>query len=283
VGSAVPDRPVADDRGDRTDAIGERRRAGLQDHRRLDLVEFAVAHRGDGVPARTRGDPGRLELLPAPRPQDDVRRAAHDLAGVLEDALPGKRFGRALGEDIVAPGNAHQLGDPADAGDRRVVPLLEIDFRPARQPRGGVGNAIQAALQVVGVGGGAFVRAHQCTEPADVVEDAVDAAVVADPHLDTVADELGGDVGLDVGKADHEVRLELEDLADLRAGEGADLRLLLAGDRRPYGEAADADDAVLLAEGVQGFGRLLGQADDAPRSGHGYSIRLDQTPATSLS
>ena len=53
---------------------------------------------------------------------------------------------------------------------------------------------------------------------------------------------------------------QLEDLVDLRAGERADLRLLAARDRRAHGEAADADDAVLLAERVQ---RLR----SAPRSG----------------
>ena len=58
-----------------------------------------------------------------------------------------------------------------------------------------------------------------------------------------------------------------EDLVDLRAGEGADLRLLRARPRRPHGEAGDADDAVLLAERVQHLGRLFGQADDAPRAG----------------
>jgi hypothetical protein len=30
-------------------------------------------------------------------------------------------------------------------------------------------------------------------------------------------DQRGGDVGLDVGEADHEVGLQLQDLADLRA------------------------------------------------------------------
>ena len=84
----------------------------------------------------------------------------------------------------------------------------------------------------------------QRTEPTDVIEDAVDAAVVADPDFHALLDQLRGDVGLDVGEPDHEIRLELQDLADLRAGERADLRLFPARDRRPHGEPADADDAV---------------------------------------
>src|SRR3546814_7709504 len=74
------------------------------------------------------------------------------------------------------------------------------------------------------------------------------------------------------------------DLADLRAGEGADLGLFLARPRRAHGEAADADDPVLLAERVQHLGGLLGQADDALRADgprHGYSIRFVHVPATS--
>ena len=67
--------------------------------------------------------------------------------------------------------------------------------------------------------------------------------------------------------------LQLEDLVDLRAGEGADLRFFAARVRRAHGEAGDADDAIGLAQCVQDFGRLLGQADDAPRTTHGYSIR----------
>jgi hypothetical protein len=45
-----------------------------------------------------------------------------------------------------------------------------------------------------------------------------------------VADQFVGDIGLDVGEADREVGLQFEDLADLRAGERADLGLLLARD-----------------------------------------------------
>ena len=45
------------------------------------------------------------------------------------------------------------------------------------------------------------------TEPAHVAEDALDAAVVADPHLDAALDQRLCDVGLDVGEADREVRV----------------------------------------------------------------------------
>src|SRR5690606_9233508 len=77
--------------------------------------------------------------------------------------------------------------------------------------------------------------------------------------------QFGGDAGLDAGEAHHEIRPQGEDRVDLRAGERADLRLLAPRARRTDGEAADADDPVLLAERVQDLGRLLGEADDAAR------------------
>jgi len=156
--------------------------------------------------------------------------------------------------------------DPLDAADRRIVPFLEIHRGPARQRRGFAPDVIEAAAQRIGIGDRAFAGADQRAEAADVVEDAVDAAVVADPDLDAVPDQFGGDLRLDIGETDDEVRLELEDLADLGAGERADLRLLPARDRGTHGEAADADDAVLLAERIERFGRLLGEADDAART-----------------
>src|SRR5690606_36352993 len=278
----------ADDAGDFAHAIGERGGAGLQDDRRLHLVQLAVAHRRNRVPAGAGGDLVGAEFLPAPGTEDDVGRAAHDLAGVFQDPRLRERLQRALREDVVAAGDADELGDPADSGDRRLVPFLEVDPGPARQRRGLRRDLVEAALQLVRIGIGARRGAHQRAEPAHVVDDAVDAAVVADPDLDPTPHELGGDVGLDVGEADDEIRFELQDLADLRAGERTDLGLLAPRPRRAHREAADADDAILLAERVQDLGRLLGEADDPARTvprgrSHGYSIRLDQRAATSRS
>src|SRR5207342_1854389 len=162
--------------------------------------------------------------------------------------------------------DADQLGDPADAGNHRLVPFLEIDLRPAPQRGRFALDRREARLQAFSVGIRLVASPDECAEAADVVEDPVDAAMVADPHLDAVPNQFGGDVGLDVGKTHNEVRLQLQDLADLRRGEGADLRLLPACDRRAHGEAADADDAMLLAQRVQHFRGLLGEADDALRS-----------------
>ena len=55
-----------------------------------------------------------------------------------------------------------------------------------------------------------------------------------------------------------------------RAWMNADTRGFWPRLGRPHRVAGDADDAVACAEQVERLGRLLGQADDAPRIGiHG--------------
>ena len=49
-----------------------------------------------------------------------------------------------------------------------------------------------------------------------------------------------------------------------RVQEARDARFL-AGLRRSHGVAGHADDAIALAEQVQGLGRFLGEADDTTR------------------
>ena len=39
--------------------------------------------------------------------------------------------------------------------------------------------------------------------------------MIADPHLDPVRDQLAGDVGLQIGEADRQVRLQRQDFAVL--------------------------------------------------------------------
>src|SRR4029077_14973260 len=58
--------PLLDDLLDGVHAIGERGGSRLQDDRGLDLAQVARAHGWDLVPARSRGDTLRAELLAAP-------------------------------------------------------------------------------------------------------------------------------------------------------------------------------------------------------------------------
>jgi hypothetical protein len=93
-------------------------------------------------------------------------------------------------------------------------------------------------------------------------------------NFDAVADQLGGDVGLQVGKCEHQIRLQIQNLVDLRRGECDHLGFLPPCLGRADGIAADADDAVLLAEQVERLDGLLGETDDALRNGHSVAARL---------
>ena len=243
--------------------VGQCRRAGLQDQRRFDLVQLTVAHRRHAGPAGACGHPLGSKLLAAPRADDQVGRGGDHLLQVGDDAVAAQRRSRPLWKDVVATGHADQFADPADRADRRLVPFLEIHPGPARQRSGCEAHRFHMGGQAVGVGRGLVGHAHQRAQPPHIAEDAVDRAVVADPHLDAGADQRGGDVGLHVGKPDRQVGLQGQDLVDLGAGEGADARFLVAGLGRPHGKSGDADDAVLLAQRVEHLGGFFGQADDA--------------------
>ena len=66
-------------------------------------------------------------------PVDDVGRAVDDIGRIGKDAVFRQRFLRALGEHVVAAGDADQLADPANACDQRFVPFFEVDARAAAQ------------------------------------------------------------------------------------------------------------------------------------------------------
>ena len=74
--------------------------------------------------------------------------------------------------------------------------------------------------------------------------------------------EVGDDVGLKIGEGEHQIRLQRQDLWNVRGDEGRHPRLLAAHLRRPHRIAGDADDAVLLAEQIQRLDGLFGEADD---------------------
>ena len=89
--------------------------------------------------------------------------------------------------------------------------------------------------------------------------------MIADPHLDAFLDQRLRDVGLNIRKADHEIRLEIQNAVDLGAGEGRDPRFLAARLLGAHGEAGNADDPILLTECVKHLCRLFGQANDSGR------------------
>ena len=170
---------------------------------------------------------------------------------------------RNSGKAVLSPGELDQLGHPANPRDQGIVPLLEVDARAAGERRGPLGNPVEPGLQFGHQRLALLGTAHQPRDRPHGAQDLRHRAVVEDVHLDTGTDQFGGDVGLDVGEAEDQVRFQREDPVDLRRCERRDLGLLLARTRGAHGKTGDADDARVLAQAVEDLGRFLGQADDA--------------------
>src|SRR5207302_3163896 len=124
----TPPSPAGKDGVNAAHAVGERRRAGLQDLGGLDLVQLAVAHGRYGVPARPRRDALGAELLAAPGTQDHVGALLPHRAGIRDHATARGVGKRKLCKNVFAAGDADELAHPADGADHRLVPFLEIDF-----------------------------------------------------------------------------------------------------------------------------------------------------------
>src|SRR3984957_5409973 len=183
-------------------------------------MQLAVANRGRRLPAGTSRDDIRPEALAAPRPENDVRGTANDLAGIFQNAVFAERAERSLGEHIIAAGNADQLAHPPDARDEGLVPLLEIHPRAAGPQSGGLTHPFDVPLQFERVALSLGSGADHGAQAAHVTEDSLDSTMIADPDLDPLFDQCVCDLGLDIGEADDEIRPQLENAIDLGAGEG---------------------------------------------------------------
>ena len=100
---------------------------------------------------------------------------------------------------------------------------------------------------------------------ADHRENAGNVALVEDVYRDACANQFSDDVGLQVGKGENEIGLEIQYLWDIGGDEGGDARLLTPDLRWPHGVAGNTDDPVLLAQQVKRLDRFLGQANNAAR------------------
>src|SRR5262249_46432790 len=159
--------------------------------------------------------------------------------------------------------NLDELGDPSDPGYHRLVPLFEIEPGVALERGGALARLHESLLEAGHERRGLASRAGPGAQRAGHGEDGGDVALVEGMYRDVGADQLGGDVGLQVGEGENEVGLEREDFFKVGGGEGGNPRLFTAHPRRPHRVAGHADDAPLLAEEIKRLHGLLGEADDA--------------------
>ncbi len=193
--------------------------------------------------------------------------AAITASGVTIRSLAFLRVDRC-GEDIDAAGGLHEFRHPADAGNHRLVPFLEIDPRPARHLRAPGAGGVHARGQRRGERVRFLRRTDQRTESADHGEDAGKVALVEGMHRDIGADQVGDDIGLQIGEGEHQIGFERQDLRHVGGDEGRNPRLLAPHLRWPHRVARHADDAILLAEQIKRLDGFFGEADDSGRREH---------------
>ncbi len=180
------------------------------------------------------------------------------------DAVLGVLALRQFREHLDAAGDLDQLRHPADAGDHRLVPFLEIDARAARQLRGALARLRRAALPASRASASALRGAPTSAPSVRIIARMpatsrwlkactatlrrISSAAMSACRSEKVRTRSGSSA-----------RIFSKSARD----EGGDARLLLAHPRRPHRIARDADDAALLAEKIERLDGLLGQADDA--------------------
>jgi len=101
---------------------------------RVDLISRSqpVATAGTWAKPGAGGDLGWDEFLAAPRANNDVGPGGNHV-GCRNDAVLCAFAAGQLRKHLDAAGGRNQLRHPADAGNHRIVPFLEIDRRPVRQ------------------------------------------------------------------------------------------------------------------------------------------------------
>ena len=79
---------------------------------------------------------------------------------------------------------------------------------------------------------------------------------------DAGANQFGCDIGLQVGKREHQIRLERHDFRYVRRDKRGHPGLFAADPWRSHRIAGDADDAILLTEQIQRLDGLFGETYD---------------------
>ena len=160
--------------------------------------------------------------------RDDLLRRHRTLGRFLFRAL--------VLEDVVAAGALDQFRDPADAGDERLGPFLEVNVRPL------VAVEIdrrEVALHLRDDLLRAFGVPHELAEMADGLVNFPQAARVHGQDIHAGLDQVGRELVLHVGRGDDEVRLEAEDRLEIAGTETAYARLFL----RALRQAIEGGDA----------------------------------------
>ena len=207
--------------------VGERRRPRLQDVGRLDLEAAGrPCTAGTVLPSRPRRDVLGPELLAAPGAEHHVRFAPHDLvstsAMILSLAACDRR---PLGKTCLRRRRCRSARHPADAADHAARPTPRNrrgacwqNLSPPRSPRAGPSRDAAPAPR-------AFAGTPTSAASIWIIERiSPTLALVEDHAFHAGLDQVARDVGLQIGKPEDQVGLQLQDFVDLRADRNAETR-----------------------------------------------------------
>src|SRR2546427_8990012 len=127
--------------------------------------------------------------LAAPRREDDLGIPLdHRLR--RDDPTVGPRLPAELDEDVTAAGDLDQLGDPADAGDERIVPLLEVDALAVGPHRRIIPDLVHLVPLVLAEPARGLRVADGPADEEDGAQHVVDGARVRAEHRDSASDQV---------------------------------------------------------------------------------------------
>ena len=98
--------------------------------------------------------------------------------------------------------------------------------------------------------------------------DPADCSLIEGVDVEPVANEIGDDVGLEIGEGQDEIGLQGENFVDIRRDECAHAWLFAASVWWAHDIPRDTDNSVLLAEQVQRLDGFFGEADNSARREH---------------
>src|ERR1043165_6775859 len=107
-----------------TQSFGQRGRTRLKNIGRLDLIHLIVTNGSNVRPSFTSANKVLFDLSPAPRADDHLWIAGNHIRGI-HDSIFSTLLRAQLRKHGITAGDFDQLINPADAGDKRVVPLFK--------------------------------------------------------------------------------------------------------------------------------------------------------------
>src|SRR5262245_1175561 len=171
------------------DAFRQTRGTWLQDVGRFHFKNTVLSYRAHLVPPGPGVDNALLDFLSAPRREDHFWIALGNFRRVDDPIARETGIGQ-FRENRSAAGNLDELLDPSDAGNDRLVPLLEEDAKATWKAASRLANPIEVGLEIGGEPFGGRLTPDQTAEHPNHLQNLGDAALVEGDDRQAAANEL---------------------------------------------------------------------------------------------